>query len=88
MCGYISDNQRLEHRLEKLEQQLSVNESVNDYFDKKMKEQLELLEERIADLEEQLIVTNDFRYVPQKNRLKLVADREKDSRGQSVRKKN
>lgn len=54
MCGYISDDQRLEHRLEKLEQQVRVNESVQDFIDKKMQEQIDLLKEKIAKLELQL----------------------------------
>jgi BMFP domain-containing protein YqiC len=54
MCRHISDNQRLEHRLEKLEQQVRVNESAQDYFDKKMREKIDLLKEKIVKLELQL----------------------------------
>ena len=84
MCREGSVNERLE----KLEKNVDVNEAVRDFADEKIQEQMDLLEERIDNLEEQLVATNDFRHIPQKNRLKLVADREKDSRGQSVRKKN
>ncbi|TDP26812.1 hypothetical protein [Halanaerobium congolense] len=54
MCRHVSDNESLEHRLEELEQQVRVNESVQDYFDKKMREKIDLLKEKIVKLELQL----------------------------------
>jgi|GEM_PF-2840676 len=84
MCREVSDNERLEHRLENLERQLKVNESVHEYFDKKMQEQLELLEERVAELEKELLETQDFRHIPQKNRLKLVADQREGQQEESA----
>ena len=84
MCREVSDNERLEHRLENLERQLKVNESVHEYFVKKMQEQLELLEERVAELEKELLETQDFRHIPQKNRLKLVADQREGQQEESA----
>ena len=78
MCREVSDNERLEHRLEELEKNVDVNEAVSDFAEEKMREQLELLEERVAELEKDLLETQDFRHVPQKNRLKLVADQREE----------
>jgi uncharacterized coiled-coil protein SlyX len=74
MCREVSDNERLEHRLEELEKNVDVSEAVQDFADEKMKEQMELLEERVAELEKELLEMQDFRHIPKKNRLKLVAD--------------
>jgi len=74
MCREVSDNERLEHRLEELEKNVDVSEAVQDFADEKMKEQMELLEERVAELEKELLEIQDFRHIPKKNRLKLVAD--------------
>jgi uncharacterized coiled-coil protein SlyX len=78
MCRHVSDNERLEHRLEELEKNVDVSEAVQDFVDEKMQEQLELLEEKVAELEEKLEKTQDFRHIPQKNRLKLIADQRKE----------
>jgi uncharacterized coiled-coil protein SlyX len=61
-------------RLEGLEQKMDANEAIQEFVDEKLREQLELLEERIADLEGQLVASNYFRYIPKKTRLKLIAD--------------
>ena len=74
MCREVSDNERLEHRLEELVKNVDVSEAVQDFADEKMKEQMELLEERVAELEKELLEMQDFRHIPKKNRLKLVAD--------------
>ena len=74
MCREVSDNERLEHRLEELKKNVDVSEAVQDFADEKMKEQMELLEERVAELEKELLEIQDFRHIPKKNRLKLVAD--------------
>jgi predicted phage tail protein len=78
MCRHVSDNERLEHRLEELEKNVDVSEAVQDFVDEKMQEQLELLEEKVAELEEKLEKTLDFRHIPQKNRLKLIADQREE----------
>lgn len=78
MCREVSDNERLEHRLEDLEKNVDVNEAVRDFAEEKMREQLELLEERVAELEKELLEKQDFRHIPQKNRLKLVADQREE----------
>ncbi|SDC92017.1 MULTISPECIES: hypothetical protein [Halanaerobium] len=79
MCREGSVNERLE----KLEKNVDVNEAVRDFADEKIQEQMDLLEERIDNLEEQLVATNDFRHIPQKNRLKLVADQRKEQESAS-----
>jgi len=48
------------------------------FAEEKMREQLELLKKRVAELEKELLETQDFRHVPQKNRLKLVADQREE----------
>lgn len=78
MCREVSDNQRLEHRLSELEKNVDVSEAVRDFAEEKMREQLELLEERVVELEKELLEKQDFRHIPQKNRLKLVADQRKE----------
>jgi len=83
MCREVSDNERLEHRLEEFEKNVDVSEAVRDYAEEKMQEQLELLEERVAELEKELLEKQDFRHIPQKNRLKLVADQRKEQESAS-----
>jgi uncharacterized coiled-coil protein SlyX len=74
MCRHVSVN----GKLEELKKQVDLNEAIQEFADEKMREQLELLEERIAELEEQLLETQDFRHIPQKNRLKLIADQREE----------
>lgn len=69
MCGYISDDQKLEHRLEKLEQQVRVNESVQDFIDKKMQEQIDFLKEKIVKLELQLEINQVVNQISDKNQI-------------------
>jgi uncharacterized coiled-coil protein SlyX len=63
--------------LEELEKNVDVSEAIQDFADGKMQEQLDFLEEKVAELEEQLLENQDFRHIPQKNRLKLIADQRK-----------
>jgi uncharacterized coiled-coil protein SlyX len=84
MCREVSDNERLEHRLEELEENVDVNVAVRDFAEEKIQEQMDLLEERIANLEEQLVATNDFRHIPKKKRLKLVADQREEQQQESA----
>ena len=86
MCREVSDNERLEHRLEELKQQVDVNEAIQDFADAKMREQLELLEERIADLEEQLLEMQDFRHFPQKKTLEVDCRSERKEQKASEKK--
>lgn len=72
MCRNVSDNERLEHRLEDLEKNVDVNQAVQDFADKKIQEQLDLLESKIAELEEKLEkaeVEDDSASKPQQKRL-------------------
>lgn len=77
MCDY-RESEKIEGKLDQLEKEIEVNQAVQDFADEKMQEQLDLLEERVAELEEQLVATNDFRHIPKKNRLKLIADQREE----------
>jgi len=70
MCREVSANERLEHRLEELEKNVEVNQAVQDFADKKIQEQLDLLEAKIAELEDELgKAEHDSESKPQKKRL-------------------
>lgn len=70
-------------KLEELKKQVDLNEEIQDFVDTKMREQLELLEKRVAELEKELLEKQDFRHIPKKNRLKLVADQRKEQESAS-----
>ena len=53
MCDY-RDSERIEGKLEDLEKEIEVNQGLQDFVDEKMQEQLDLLESKIAELEEKL----------------------------------
>ena len=73
MCRKVSANEKLEYRLEELEKNVDVNQAVQDFADEKMQEQIDLLKERVAELEEKLgKVEQNQRNKPQKERTTVV----------------
>ena len=53
MCDY-RDGEMIEGKLEDLEKEIEVNQVLQDFVDEKMQKQLDLLESKIAELEEKL----------------------------------